>query len=310
MPRKYFFIFCFLLASPAFLAEQRGFVLVDKVCATVDAERPILLSEVMRRSKEMSLTPKNALHELLRERALFVEAKKTILFNITQINEDRNKHIKKIMASNNLTLDKFEKILSAPPYSTTLSQYEYELDYQILKHRYEDYIRNSIDKPQKKIIQEEAARRAESAENIALVFISITAPKNTAKTNAIRLQFIKAKKIKQEIQSGQDLNEIKKKYSGQSDVSFVGPLEYTEGSLKDLYELQLKKNPSSKITEPFEDGGAVAMILKEKVVPADKQKTALEVVKDLYYKSAVQQRLDATTNNALATASVEINCDW
>src|SRR5690606_30028849 len=107
------------------------------------------------------------------------------------------------------------------------------------------------------------------------------------------------------------LESIKMKYKDQKDVKFNGPIDYEEGVLKSQYEAQLRKNPTSIITETYVDGVAVTMMLRiEKVLSPDMSKTALENVRNDLYKKAVRQRLDAVTKELLVNVPVVVNCTW
>lgn len=305
-----FTLVCFLcLSTTVSSKENRGFVRVDKVCVTVDNERPILLSEVKRKAETMESDYKAAQQELMEERAMRVAAGKMLKINLADIKETRNKHIRKIIESNKLTLEEFESRLKGPPLFMTLRQYEDDIDNQIIKGQFDASVASKVQISPREI-EAEIAKRAASPAKFVVIFISIAPKKGLKKADALRLQFIRAKNIRQEILGLKDLNALQKNYSGQSDVSIVGPLDYEEDSLMDRYDLQLKKNPTSRVTEPFEDGGVVTMIVKEKVLQLDNQKTALEKVGNDLYNRAVQQGRNAVTKRTLANSSVEINCEW
>jgi len=293
--------------AASLMANDSSFTLVDKVCVTIGQERPILYSEVMKRARELGEDHKTAQRELIKERALIIYAKKQVTYNAPEIKKATQAHINKIIESNRLTRDRFEKILRSAPYNSSFSQYEYDTEYHLTKNQIDASIASTI-APTPGEVELELKKRKNTPKQFSIAFISISPTQSLKKADSLKLQFNKAKSIKEKISRMKNLDEIKKHYSGQSDVSIGDLMDYEEGTLIGHLDRQLKKNPSSRVTEPFEDDGAVTMIVKfEKKLD---KKTALENVRKDLYKRAVQQRLDSITNNTLASSPVAINCDW
>ncbi len=300
-------------ASTISQPEKKNFSLVDKICAVVDAEPPILLSEVEKKSKELGLSMGATQKELIHERALRIYGRQ-LKFSTTDTHKAAEDHISSIMKNNNLTREKFETILQGPPYFTTLKQYEEETAFAILKNQIESSFFNSIEITEKDIEVAKKQFNKSPKKDIEVVFISILPTRSSSQELSGRpttSQFKKANDIKSSLLTKKSLESIKIEYKSQKDVSFIGPVDYEEGALKHQYEIQLKKDSSAIITEPFEDGRAVTMILRiEKALSPDKQKTALENVQKELYEKAVRQRMEAVTKDLLVNVPVEVNCAW
>ncbi len=293
--------------------EKKSYKLVDKICAVVDSEAPILLSEVEKKSKELSTSNSLALKELLHERALRIYGRQ-LKFSSTDTHKAAEDHISTIMKNNNLTRQKFESILHGAPYFTTLKQYEEEIAFAILKNQIESSFANSIEITEQDIENAHKQQNRATGKEAEVVFITILPTKSgnpNSSNKPTTGQLIKANNIKSAFLDKKTLESVKMEYKDQKDVSFIGPVDYEEGALKLQYELELKKNPRALITEPFEDGRAVTMILRtERALSADMQKTALENVRNGLYEKAVRQRLDAVTKDILDNVPVEVNCAW
>lgn len=289
------------------------FRVVDKICAIVDSEQPILLSEVTKKAKEAKMSEEEALKELLHERALRIYGRQ-LKFSATDTHKAAEDHIAKVMKENNLTSQQFDAILHGTPYFTTLKQYSYDTAFLILQSQIEASIASSIQLTEKDV--ELALKQQKEVKNkdFEVLFISIVptfSDNNVSQKRPTTSQFNKANNIRMDFLAKNSLESIEMKYKNQKDVKFNGPIDYEEGVLKSQYEAQLKKNPSAIITEPFADGGAVTMILRiEKVLSPDMSKTALENVRNDLYKKAVRQRLDAVTRELLVNVPVVVNCTW
>lgn len=278
-------------------------ILVDKVCATLGSERPILYSDVKKRAEEFGETFEVALNTLIQERALMIAVKRLITYDAGAIKKAVNAHINKIIESNKLTPKRFSEILREH-YKTSLSQYEYDTEYHLNKSQLEASIASTIEITPK-MVEAELARRKKTPQDFSIAFISV-ASKSSGKGIPLTQQFARAKSIKEKISKIKNLDEIKKNFSGQSDISIGNLMDYEEGSLIPYYDQQLQKNPSSRVSEPFEDNGAVTMIVKfEKKLD---EKTALENVRNALYKRAGEQGLNAITNKILAELPVFNNC--
>ena len=288
------------------------YTLVDQVCGVVESELPVLQSEVVKRAQERSISNYSAQRELLGERALWIYAKQQLKYNVPEIFKNAQEHTKKAMENNKLDKESFERILRGPPYFMTLQRYEYNTAFSILKNHIESSLASNIVISDKEVEQEYNRQRIDKQKEFAVIFVSVlsSSPKALV-ANPPSPEFIKANAIKKEILSNNNPDAIKRKYKDHKGISFVGPLDYQEGALKQKYDIQIKKDPAAKITEPFEDGGMVTMIWKvEKTITSDNQKTALENVRKGLYTKAVHNRLEAVKNNTLAKSSVEINCEW
>ncbi|MCA9507715.1 MAG: hypothetical protein KC505_04750 [Myxococcales bacterium] len=286
--------------------------LIDKICAIVDSEPPILLSDVNKKALELQLNPSEALQELLRDRALSIYARR-LKFSTMDTHKAAEEHILKIMKENKLNRDQFDKILRGAPYFTTLQQYSYETAFLILKNQIEASIASSIqitDKDAKRALEQNKSQN----KKVEVVFVSVLPGKqDNIKTKEVTAtsQFSKANDIRKEFLSKKSLKSLKVKYEQDKDVRFSGAIEYEEGVLRTQYEAQLKSDPSTLITKPFVDGGAVVMIVRiEKLLSTDMSETALEKVRNDLYKKAVRQRLEAVTKEILVSVPVKVNCTW
>lgn len=297
-----------LLDSQISFAKDETYTLVDKVCATVGQERPILLSEVLTRANNTGNAPKDAQRELIKERSLIIYAKKMVTYNAPRIKKEIEGHISGIIENNKLTKERFITILHGPPYNMSLGQFEYETSLHLHKNMVEASITSSIKDISPEEVEKELEKRKSSRDEFLISFITIKPDVGGEKKDSLSNQFEKAKKIREEIERMKNLDELKRKYAGHKDVSIGEPTDYEEGSLLPQYELQLKKNKSLKVTEPFSDNGAVTMIMKteKKVV----EKTALENVRNDLYKRSVQERLSGIIDNTLAQTPVSISCEW
>lgn len=293
-------------------SKQEHSKVVDKICAIVDSEQPILLSEVNRKAKESKMNEEQALKELLHERALRIYGRQ-LKFSTTDTHKAAEDHIAKVMKENNLTAQQFDTILHGAPYFTTLKQYSYDTAFLILQSQIEASIASSIQITEKDLELAMKQQKEAQHKEFEVLFISIlptVSDSNKSLKGPTTSQFNKANNIRMDFLAKSSLESIKMKYKDQKDVKFNGPIDYEEGVLKSQYEAQLKKNPSI-ITEPFADGGAVTMILRiEKVLSPDMSKTALENVRNDLYKKAVRQRLDAVTKELLVNVPVVVNCTW
>lgn len=290
--------------------DQPPYGLVNKICALSETE-PILMSEVLKRAKERGISPRLAQQELAQERGLWIYARQQLKISVPEIQKAATEHIKKVMENNKMSREAFETALLKPPYSTTFQQYENEIAYFMLKNQVENMLASAIQISDKEIRER---YNLDKLKDFQVLFISVlNNNKKLNRTTAINEQFKKANKIRTEFTDKKDVSHIKNTYKGQSDVSFYGPLDYREGILESKDEKQLKsnleKNPRMLISDPFEDGEAVTMIVKiEKAASEDNEQTGLEIARNELYKEEIQRRLDAVMKNTLA--SVEFYCEW
>lgn len=295
---------CFSFIAGPMLAKVE---LKDKICAIIGAERPILLSDIKKRASEDKLSLKEAFELLKRDRALEQFAKTQQKLSLSNIHEAAENHLKTIMEKNKLSREKFATILKAPPYLTTMDQYEEEVAFQIMKNQIETSFAQSIH------INERNIRKAHTSslkKELEVFFISILPVKYQNK-ETIKKQNEKALAVKNEFKIGKDLESIKNSYKNQKDVSFIGPVDYKPGALQEYYEEMLKKYPSEELIGPFKDKQALTLIIRrEKVMSTDKEDTGLENIRNKLYEEGVRLRLSAVTKEILENTPIEVNCEF
>lgn len=222
------------------------------------------------------------------------------------IKKSAEDHAKKIMESNNLKTDDFERILNNPPYNTTIKQFIEDTAFTILKSQLEAASASTI-RVSDKEMAEAAAKNKGLYSSFDVVFISLVPKAGQTKEEALKYQFKRANEIRKEIIKIAKLDDIKRYYEKEKDVHIGEPIKYEPGTLLSLYEQELKKNNQARITEPFNDNGKVAMMLKIEVPKSNE--TALENVRKELYNKAAQLDLRSKARETLANVPVVINCE-
>lgn len=289
----------FFLASHLLAETERKLELIDKICAKVPGEaRPILLSEVKERAKNDNLDLSSALLALRRDRALRIHAANSI--SMPDINQGAENYISDIMEKNKLSRNQFINILRAPPHSTTIEQYAYNISNSILKN----HLTASISYEPSEGEQEKALQDNWPQE---VYFISLAIKPNSELSHQIK----RLNTIKQDLTNNKFKTDVINNYEKVKEVSIIGPIGYGKDVLKKHYEDELAKNPGALATEPFQEGDFIRVIVKQKkLLNAEEKKTALEKARKELYESYATLHLNNVADGILANVSVEIYCTW
>lgn len=314
MKQNIFLIYfcCNLLMSQLFavtpsVSNKGGFQLLDKICVIVEGERPVLLSEIKKRQDSMGISFIESQNELVRQRLLWIYAKKQLKYDIKAIYKATDEHIEKVMASNKLNKDKFSKILMQPPYLTTFKQFRDDTATAILESNVRQAISSQISVNDEQVQEEVARLKADSSQVFDIVFISITTKKSTRLNNgpdSLNPEFKKANDIRLKLTPTSTLNDIKKLYGDNSNISIIGPIAYEKGALKKAYEDRLKSNPANMVIGPFADDGSVTIMWKIKRLHQKLDRTGLEKVRKELYDRKVMEKFKAITDTLMDSSTV------
>jgi hypothetical protein len=292
--------------APSQKSEQasdsaKGFTLLDKVCVVVEGEEPVLLSEITRRADQRGESFAVAQKELVRERLLWVYAKKQLKYDITNVFKATDEHINNVMTKNRLTNKQFEDVLMNPPYRTTFRQFRLETATEYLKNSVRQTLASQIAVTDDQV-------KSEMGKRFDVVFITIQPKRSPAKGASARAvlsdEIKKANTIRGKIQPTTTVNDIKNLYGKDKDISIVGPIAYETDILKKDYDERLKSESSSSVIGPFEDDGSVTMIWKIKKSKKNLDETALEKLKKESYHNAVLEKFNAITDSLINSSTV------
>ncbi len=289
---------CCLILSIAILgkpADKEGFEFVDGVCVVVEGEEPILWSEIDKRAQQKGQSFHDAKKDLIRDRLVWVHAKKQLKYDITNIFKSADEHIASAQKNNHLTREKFDEVLRAPPYSMTFRQFRLETATEFLKNTVRQSLAGQIPPPSDEEVKREAAQ------NFEVTFISVPGRGRTAGLTA---EYKKANEIRSRINQKTSIDDIKDVYSKDRSVYITGPIAYEKGVLKKTYEDRLNADPSAFVFGPFEDEGSVTVLWKIKQSKKNLSETALEKLRKESYQSAVLKKYNAITDALINNSTV------
>lgn len=294
-------------AVPNTIANSTGFTLLNAICVDVEGETPILLSDIEKRAQQKNINFKEARTELTRERLLWVIAKKQLKYDLGQINQAADEHLKKIMENLKISKEKFAELLMAAPYLTTPKQFQMETAWAILENNFKATLASQISITDEQVKQQIARNHEEVSDQFDVVFVSVV-PEISSKGTAPNLtaQLKKANEIKAKIKTKISLDTVKKIYEQEKNVSIIGPLAYEKGGLNQAYERELAKSRNAVVTEPFRDEGAVTMIWKMNVSTKLLGSSSLEKVRKELYDKAVMEKYQAITDAMMNSSTVVV----
>lgn len=281
-------------AAPA----KADFRLVDRVCVVVEGEEPILLSEIKRRAEQQHEPFLVAQRELIRDRLLWVYAKKQLKYDIANIFKAADEHIDNVMTKNRLTKTQFEKVIAAPPYQSSFRQFRLETATEFLKNSVKQSLASQISVSDEQL-------KSELGKLYDVVFITVQPKKADTARASLNNEIKKANGIRAKIKPTTGVNDIKNLYGNDKDISIVGPIAYEPGVLKKAYDDRLKAESSPAVIGPFEDDGSVTLLWKIKKTKKNLDETALEKLRKESYQNAVVAKLNALTD-ALSNSSTVI----
>lgn len=294
-----FVAFFFSLINEANAEEMtdQDYQLVDKVCAVVEGEPPILLSEIITLTKNTNAGFDDAMNELIRDRLMWIYAKKHPEYSISQVKSAAKEHIAKVVEDNHLTREKFKQILASPPYLMSFRQYQRQTEEKILQNHMRSQLASKISIGDDQVREAWAKQQEQRAKKFDVAFITIKpSPINNKTKDALTIQKNLVNEIHAKIESGQDLYEIKKEYIDRDNISIGDPISYARGTLKKEYEKHLLLSPTARVTKPFEEGGVVVMIVRLKKKRELLDETTLEKVRKELYEKAVMEKFQAITD--------------
>lgn len=285
-------------------SSPSNFTLLDKVCVVVEGEEPILLSEIKKRAEQRGESFLVAERELIRDRMWWVYAKKQLKYDIASFYKTADEHIANVMKVNDLTKSQLEELLLGAPYFSTFRQFRFETATEYLKNS----VRQTI-MSQTTVTDDQL--RSEAAQKFDVVFITVQpkqSPKSRATTTSARSpltrEIEKANAIRRRIEAESNVNDIKKLYKGDEDVSIIGPLAYEKNVLKKAYDERLKSATTDHVIGPFEDDGSITMIWKVKKNTKNLDTTALEKLRKESYHNAVQEKFNSLTDALINSSTV------
>lgn len=288
--------------------SNRGFTLLNRICVTVEGEKPILQSDIESRQRQENLSFAETQDALIKERLLWVYAKRQLKFNISEIIKSADDHIKKVMEKNSFTQENFEKLLMQEPYLTTFKQYRYDTQTALLKSSVQSSIANQIALTDAQIAEELKRRELQESKEFDIVFISVLPNTLKGKNNTVNTtaQFEMANQIRSQLMSKKNIGEVKKRYGNLKNISIIGPMAYEVGTLKKEYEEQLEKSRDAKVTEAFQDDNAVTVIWKIEKPIRKTNGTALEKVRKELYERVVMDKYKAVIGAMMDVSSVNV----
>jgi hypothetical protein len=293
----------FLLFAFGVEAKPDQFSMVDRICAVVGEEPPILASDIQKRSQQRNISYKEALDGLIGQEALWVFAKKQLKIDLGQINKAAQDHVEHVLAERKLTQAQFIEILMRPPYSMTLSQFLYETKTAILEQQLIPTLAAQVVVTDEKVHQE-------LAKKFDIVFVTVAQASQSQKKsekNALNSQFYILNEIKTKILNQEPLAEIKRQYKGNKNIEILGPYAYEKDTFNKDYEAQLEKSSHQVVTDIFKEGDSLTMIWKIPAVSENLDKTALEKVRKELYDRAVMEKYRAVTDAMIDDSTVVIN---
>lgn len=275
----------FSMLGIAVHARNDGFKLTDKICIVVEGEDSITLSEIHQRKQQKEISFADAKNELLRERLVWVYAKKQkIKYDLAAIAKNADEHINRVMTSNKFTREQLNKALEEN-YKSNFETYRKETQTAILENIIKQNISSQISLSDEFIIEE--ARK-----KFAVVIISISPSltnKKAQKNSTSQLQ--KANAIRAEINAHATINGIKTKYRSAKDVKISEPEVQEKGDLIEAYEAQLDAHPNDMVVGPFNDDKNLTLIWR---VKKNIDGTALEKQKKESNNKAVLEKYNAS----------------
>lgn len=284
--------------------KKRGFSLLDQICVQVENESPILKSEIERRSKQKGLGFFEAQDELIKERLLWVMAKKQLKYSASEIESSARSHAEKVVKDNKLNKAQFVEILMGPPYEMSYEQYVRETAYAILENHVKSSLYSQVSISDTKLKDQLKKLEDEQKQSFDIVFISALPAKQPG-DQSLNRQIKMLKEISAQINFSTSLEQLKRKFKDKK-VIFIGPIAYQEGTLKKEYDKVLAKAQSSLVTEPFQDDSAATVIWKIKKPKEKLDENALEKVrKELYEREVIKNlsaAIEAVKNISTVTA--------
>lgn len=293
-------------AVPNTIAKP-SFTLLNAICVDVEGEAPILLSDIEKRAQQKNINFNEAQTELTRERLLWVIAKKQLKYDLSQINQAADEHLKKIMENLKISKEKFAELLMAAPYLTTPKQFQMETSSAILENNFKATLASQISITDEQVKQHIARRHTDAPDQFDVVFVSVMPDMSSkAKMPHLNAQLKKANEIKAKIKAKASLDTVKKSYEQDKTVSIIGPLAYEKGGLNQTYERELAKSSHAAVTEPFRDEGSVSMIWKMNVSTKLLGSSSLEKVRKELYDKAVMEKYQAITDAMMNSSTVVV----
>ncbi len=290
-------------ATTTTVAPEKSFVLLDKVCVLVEGEEPVLLSEINRRVEQKHVSFPVAQKELMRERLLWVYAKKQLKYDVASVYKATDDHLARVMAKNHLNRSQFDEVLMAPPYSTSYRQFRLDIA--------TDYLKNSVmQNLGNQIALSDEQLKLDAAKKYDVIFVTIHPKQNGKATllptagTTLSAEFKKANEIRGKIQPTTNVNDIKTLYGKDEDISIIGPIAYEKDVLKKSYDERLKSESSEIVIGPFEDDGSVTMIWKIKKTKKNLDETALEKLRKESYHDAVLEKFNNLTDALINSSTV------
>lgn len=299
---RIYFLSFFLLSFVA----RTEFVLLDRICVEIEGEPPILLSEIKRRAEQKGISIQDAQKDLIREQSLWIDAKKRINYDISQINKAADDHVKKVMADLKLSFDQFADLLMKPPYTMSVRQFKRETATLMLQNSFKATLASQIVVTDEQVVDEIKRRNENKQNQFDVVIIRILPQGVDARKNSVDSRFKKANEIRNKILSHLSLTELNESVKGQKNIVVMGPFGYEKGSLKSSYENHLAKNHEKLVSVPFVDNDEVILIWKIRPTSLNLNETALEKVRKELYEDLVMEKYQTVTEAMVNSSAVEL----